>query len=103
MVYFCVNGHLWALVGAQNGSEALQRSDGSYTIGMADNGLKTVYIALGLDNQMAYKVLCHELTHVFAFEYGYYMPMWVEEIVADYISIYATEIVEIAKNIMQIF
>lgn len=99
-MYFTVNGQAWRLQFVRRGNKHLFRSDGSITIGVSDNILKTVFIADDLSEYMTYKVLCHELTHVHAMEYDYFMPIEVEEIVADFLSLYGKSIIYTADNIM---
>lgn len=97
---FVVNGSIWRLRFVKPTNKQLQRSDGSWTLGVSDNNLKTVFIANNLSDYLQRKVLIHELTHVHAMEYNYYMPIEVEEIVADFISMYGTGIVYIADDIL---
>lgn len=97
---FVINGSVWRLQFVEPSNKHLQRSDGSWTLGVSDNNLKTVFIANNLSDYLQRKVLIHELTHVHAMEYNYYMPIEVEEIVADFISMYGTDIVYIADDIL---
>ena len=53
-----------------------------------------------LSSQMIDKVLCHELTHVHAMEYGYSIPIETEEIVADFISLFGRSIVTVADELI---
>lgn len=78
------------------------RSDGSITIGMTDNNTKSVYINNRLNDYMTDKVICHELTHVFAFEFDYYMDIETEEIVADFMSLYGRKIVYLLDDLIKI-
>jgi hypothetical protein len=75
-------------------------SIGTYTLGVTDNNVKTVFIANNLSEYMTDKVLAHELTHVHSMEYNYYMPIEVEEVVADFISLFGRDIVVLANDIM---
>lgn len=97
---FVVNGTNWTLKWVNPYSEHLRRSDGSRTLGVTDNNIKTVFISDNLSEYMTNKVLCHELTHVFAFENDYYMDIQTEEIVADYLSLFGRGIIRIADEIM---
>lgn len=98
---FKVNGVIWGLQFVKPSSRHLQRSDGSWTLGVTDDRLKTVFIADNLSQEMTDKVLCHELTHVFSFTTGYYMDIRTEEIVADFMSLYGRDIIYIADSIME--
>ncbi len=97
---FIVNNHIWKLQFVKGGSENLRRSDASYTFGVTDNSVKTVFLMQNMSDYMTYKVLCHELCHVHAFEYDYYMPIEVEEIVADFMSLYGRKVVYLTDEIM---
>lgn len=97
---FTVNGTTWTLQFVNPHSKHLLNSRNDYTLGVTDNNVKTVYIADNLSDYMTDKVLAHELTHVHAFEYNYYMPIEVEEIVADFLSLFGRNIFRLADDIM---
>lgn len=97
---FVVNGTNWTLKWVNPYSKHLRRSNGTVTLGVTDNNVKTVYIADNLSEYMTDKVLCHELTHVFAFENHYYMDIQTEEIVADFMSLFGRNIIYLADEIM---
>ena len=99
---FVVNNQEWQLKFVNPNNRNLMRSDGSITIGMTDNNKKTVFINNKLKGRLQDKVLCHELTHVFAFEYDYDIPIEVEEIVADFMSLYGRDIIYLLDEIMEI-
>ena len=99
---FTVNNQEWDLVFVKPNSKNLMRSDGSITIGMTDNNKKTVYINNRLNEYLTDKVICHELTHVFAFEFDYFMPIETEEIVADFMSLYGRRIVYLLDDLVGI-
>lgn len=99
---FTVNNQEWQLKFVNPNSDELMRSDGSITLGMTDNNVKTVYINNKLNNYMTDKVLAHELTHVFAFEFDYFIPIETEEIVADFMSLYGRDIVYLLDDLVGI-
>jgi hypothetical protein len=99
---FTVNNQEWQLKFVNPNSNELMRSDGSITLGMTDNNVKTVYINNKLNNYMTDKVLAHELTHVFAFEFDYFIPIETEEIVADFMSLYGRDIVYLLDDLVGI-
>ena len=84
------------------GNNNLKRSDGSITLGMTDNNVKTVFINNRLNDYMTDKVLCHEITHIFAFEYNYYIPIETEEVVADFMSLYGRKIIYLLDDLVEI-
>lgn len=99
---FTVNGTIWKLDFVNPSSDYLRRSDSSITLGMTDNNLKTVFINNRLDNYMTDKVLCHELTHVYAFEFDYSMDIETEEIVADFLSLFGRNIIYQLDDLIEI-
>ena len=97
---FVVNGIEWNLSLAEPYSDNLKRSDNTLALGVTDNNTKTIYINNRLSDAMFDKVLLHELSHVHAMEYNYSIPIEVEEIVCDFLSLYGRSVVYIADDIM---
>lgn len=100
---FTVNGTEWNLSLVEPYSDNLKRSDNTIAIGVTDNNTKTIYINNRLSDAMFDKVLLHELSHVHAMEYNYSIPIEVEEIVCDFLSLYGRSVVYIADDIMSKF
>lgn len=100
---FAVNGIEWDLSLVEPCSDNLKRSDNTITLGVTDNNTKTIYINNRLSDAMFDKVLLHELSHVHAMEYSYSIPIEVEEIVCDFLSLYGRSVVYIADDIMSKF
>lgn len=99
---FIVNNQEWKLLFLKPNSKELMRSDGSITLGMTDNNVKTVFVNNRLNDYMTDKVICHELTHVFAFEFDYYMDIETEEIVADFMSLYGRNIILLLDDLIKV-
>lgn len=99
---FIVNNQEWKLLFVKPNSKELMRSDGSITLGMTDNNVKTVFVNNRLNDYMTDKVICHELTHVFAFEFDYYMDIETEEIVADFMSLYGRNIILLLDDLIKV-
>ena len=97
---FSVNGQKWKLQFVNANSNQLLRSDGSRTIGVSDNYMKTVFICDSLTDKMTDKVLCHELVHVFSFVHNLSIPMETEEIIADFLSLYGRDIIYLADSLL---
>ena len=97
---FTVNGHTWLLQFVRPSNENLKRSDGSWTIGVSDNNLKTVFIADNLSDYMLDRVVCHELVHVFSFENNCSYDIQTEEIIADFLSLFGRDIIYLADEII---
>ena len=94
-----INGEDWRIVLVSPNHPKLQRSDGSYTIGVCDDPDKTIYICDGLELNLMKKVLSHEITHAAMFSYNVEMSVEQEEIVADIIATYGQEIIRNANLI----
>lgn len=102
-MYFKVNNNLWNIKFVNSNNTNLRRSNNTYTLGVTDNNDKTIFLSNQLSGYMLNKVLCHELTHVFCFEYDYCVNLKTEEIIADFMSLYGKDIVLIADDIMNSF
>lgn len=98
---FTINGEEWRIVQTSSFHPALQRSDGSYTIGACDDFTKTIYISEDLSGPFMKKVLCHEMTHAAMFSYNVELDYAQEELLADLIATYGSEIIEITNQIFQ--
>lgn len=104
MIYlrFTVNNQNWDLVFVKPNSKELVRSDGSITIGMTDNVQKKVFINNRLSDYMMDKCIAHEMCHVYAFSFDYYMDIETEEIVADFFSLFGRSIVYQLDDLIKI-
>lgn len=98
---FTANDTIWFLQFVSPNNRNLQRSDGSYTLGVTDDNVKTVFIADNLSDYMTDKVLCHELCHVYSFSNNLDIPIEAEEMIADFMSRYGREIIYLADNIIE--
>lgn len=94
-----INGIEWTIEYVEPNNPIFRLKNGTYTIGMTDNSLKTVFINKRLNNFMTRKVLTHEITHCICFSYGIYMPIETEELLADFIANYGYEIIENVDNV----
>lgn len=97
---FIVNNHKWRLQFVKPSSENLRRSDGSYTFGVTDNSVKTVFIMKDMSNYMTDKVICHEMVHVFCFENDCTYDIHTEEIIADFLSLFGRKIIYLVDEII---
>lgn len=99
---FKVNNSEWNLRFVEPYNDMLKRSDDTYTLGVTDGNLKCVFIADNISDFMTRKVLCHELCHVFCISYDVYMSIDEEERLADWISLYGTELVYLLDDLMSV-
>ena len=97
---FIINGIKWNIAFVSSNSKCLMRSDGSITVGMTDWYNKTVYLANGLRGAFLRKVLAHELCHCICFSYDISMPIEQEEYLADWVSMYGTEVIYLLDDLM---
>lgn len=98
---FQVNGLNWRISLVEPHSDMLKRSDGTITLGVTDNNDRTVYMNNRLSYDMFDKILCHELCHVFSFSYGLHIPIEIEEMIADFLSTYGRDVIDVADNILK--
>lgn len=96
---FYINNQPWRIHLVSPNHHALQRPDGSYTIGSCDDELKTIYINDMLNKQMMWRVLCHEITHAAMFSYNILLNIDEEEILADLVATYGYEIIDITNKV----
>lgn len=80
----------------------LFRVDGTYAWGCCDNIYKRIYINDSLNNYWTKRVLCHEIVHAAMFSYGVILSYEEEEMIADIISLYGEEIIDITNNIFKV-
>lgn len=96
-----IGNFAWQIVFLNGNDDVFRRSDGTYTVGVTDNNLKTVFINDKLKGAFLRKVLCHEIVHCFCFSYGISLPIEVEETIADFVATYGTDIVDLTDAIMK--
>lgn len=95
-----INGEGWDVLLVPPSHPELQRSDGSWTIGMCNDETKCIYISDNIKSKsLMKKVLCHELTHAAMFSYNVDLTYEQEEVVADIISTYGQEIIHMTNLI----
>ena len=95
---FEVNNHTWKIQYEKSNSPNLLRSDGTLTLAVCDNNVKTIYMNNKLEGYMFDKVLCHELTHL----YDYFMDIETEETVADFMSLFGRDIIYLLDDLVKI-
>lgn len=97
---FSINGIEWNIVFVNPNSVDLMRSDNSITVGMTDWNNRCVYLSNRLRGGFLRKVLAHELCHCFCFSYDIVMPIQEEERLADWISLYGTDLIYLLDDLM---
>lgn len=96
-----INGEDWRIALVSPIDSALRRSNGTYTLGVCDDIIKTIFINKELSQEYIEKVLCHELTHAAMFSYNIDLTLEQEEILADLIATYGQEIVHITNLVFK--
>lgn len=97
-----VNGIKWQIKFVHSLNPNLLNNSGIYTFGVTDNNLKTVFLSNQINGEFLYKVLCHELCHVYCFSYGIYLDAQEEERLAQFISEYGKSIVSDTDDLLRL-
>ena len=98
---FIINGIIWRIKIVPPTYPALLMNYDRFTLGCCDNPTKTIFIADGLDEGKFYKVLGHEVTHAAMFSYQVLLTEDQEELLADIISTYGNEIVQVTNKVFR--
>lgn len=98
---FVINGIAWQVKYVNPNNAFLFRTDGSQTVGMTDWNTKTIYLANILRGAFLERVLCHELCHCFCFSYGISMDIQQEEFLANWISTYGREVIDLLDELLK--
>ena len=96
-----INGEEWRVALVPPLDPVLMRSDKTYTLGVCDDILKTIFINNSLNQKNIWKVLCHELTHAAMFSYNVELSTEQEELLADLIATYGQEIVHMTNLVFK--
>lgn len=96
-----INGEDWKIIIASSNHPALLTPNGKYTLGCCDDNVKKIYIAEGLTDFYFKKVLCHELVHACMYSYNVILDDLQEEILADLIATYGSEIMMITNSMFK--
>lgn len=99
-MFINVNGVEWEIKSVPHNSIDLMRHDWVITLGVTDCNLKSVFISDSIRDELLYKVVCHELCHVFIFSYNYYLSEEEEERLAEFISMFGMQILGLTYDII---
>lgn len=97
---FTINGYEWNIVWVRPNSDNLRRSDGSITCAVTDWNDMSVYVSNALRGAFLRRVMAHELCHCFCFSYNISIPIEEEEFMADWISLYGSDLVYLLDDLM---
>ena len=92
---FTLNGERWWIILVDAQDDALLMPNGAYALGACDDSVKTIFISNQLHGEAFEQVLCHELVHASMFAYDVILGYDEEELIAEIISIFGEEIIDI--------
>lgn len=98
---FEINGETWYIQFSCPHHDIFIMDNGEYTIGVTDDTEKTIYLASNLRGKLLKKVLCHEIVHAAMFSYNVELDYMEEELLANIIATYGSEILNIANDIFK--
>ena len=97
MIY--INGVPWRISIVSPDNSMLRRPNGTYSIGVCDNTLLTIFISGGLNPHKLKNVICHEIAHAVMFSYNLQLSVQQEELMAELIANYGEEILRQTKKV----
>ena len=92
---FFINGEQWRILIVPPYDEGLLMPYGEFAIGACHDNLKTIFISDDLYGEDFELVLCHELVHAFMFAYDIKLDLDDEERLAEIISVFGDDIVDL--------
>ena len=98
---FEINGETWYIQFSCPYHDIFIMDSGEYTIGVCNDEDKTIYLASNLRGKLLKKVLCHEIVHAAMFSYDIDLDYMQEELMANIIATYGSEILKIANDIFK--
>ena len=98
---FTINGEGWDIVLVDPADVNLLMPDGDFALGACSDYTKTIYISNILHGEAFEQVLCHELVHASMFAYNVMLEHREEELIAEIISIFGEEIIDITDRMFE--
>ena len=98
---FIINGENWRVLYVAPNHISLLKPDGTFAVGACDDYRKTIFLNGDLYGDYLKKVLCHEITHAAMFSYNVSLSLPQEELLAELMSTFGEEIVEITNIIFE--
>lgn len=81
-----INNQEWQLRFVPFNSSILRNENGEYSLGVTIPEYKSIYIANSLNKQLTKRVVAHELSHAEFVSRGLFVPIYIEEILADILA-----------------
>jgi hypothetical protein len=98
---FIINGERWRVLFVPARDVSLLKPDGTFAIGACDDYTKTIYLKNTLTGKYLEKVLSHEITHAAMFSYNVSLSLEQEELVAELMSTFGEEIVDLTNILFE--
>ena len=98
---FTINGEQWDIVLVQPNDMALLMPNGDFAVGACSDVIKTIFLSDELYGEDFERVLCHELVHAAMFAYNISLSWEDEEMLAEIISIFGEEIIDLTDIIFE--
>lgn len=83
---FKINGEYWDISFVSPYSSILRNNDGHYTLGVTIPEWRKIYIANNIYGSLLKHVLAHEVSHAEFASRGLFVPIYVEEVLADILA-----------------
>ena len=99
-MHFWINNHLWCVVDVPANHPKL-RDGFRYVLGCCYTHDKEIYVNRELPQWKYERVVAHEITHAFIYEYGIVLPKEQEEMIANLFAEHGREMIAIVDNILQ--
>lgn len=98
---FIINGIVWYICFVEPYEEVLYDYwNDCYTVATTDERYHTIFISNDVDDEFLLKILEHELYHCYEFSgIAYDLPIYYEELVADFIATYGQELIDTAYDL----
>lgn len=97
---FNINGTIWHLEYKSPNADELMRSDGTFSFGVTDRNVNTIYISSQIRGPFLRKVCIHEICHAFCMSYNIFLPIEQEEILCDFVATHGEEVFEIVDMLL---
>lgn len=98
---FTINSELWQVVLVHPRDPLLLMPNGEFALGVCDDDAKTIAISDELHGEEFERALSHELVHAAMFSYNVELGYNEEELLAEIISIFGEEIVDLTNVIFE--
>lgn len=89
-----INGVEWDIKFVPSTHPILQRSSGEYAMGVCDGSQRIIALSEDIPRWMLHGILAHEITHAAMFSYDIDLSLEQEELVADLIEDFGSEILK---------